>query len=122
MNMESTQDRVRLFLSKVGHQKVSEATGIKEERCKTIRYDKRAQLRTVELDRIAEQYPEYSLWLRTGETAPDLETMRDEPHPVAGLERVRGVKRWLPAVRRRSDAIPFSDYPAQQLNRNPTPL
>ena len=76
--MESTQDRVRHFMSKLGHREVSEATGIKEERCKTIRYDKRANLRTNELDLIAAHYPQYSLWLRTGridpssgETSPD---------------------------------------------------
>ena len=68
--MESTHDRVRLFLSKIGHREVSEATGIKEERCKTIRYDKRAHLRTSELDLMAERYPEYSLWLRTGRVDP----------------------------------------------------
>ncbi len=64
--MESTHDRVRHFLTKLGHRKVSADTGIKEERCKTIRYDKRANLRTSELDLIAECYPQYSLWLRTG--------------------------------------------------------
>lgn len=68
--MESTHDRVRLFLSKIGHREVSEATGIKEERCKTIRYDKRANLRTNELDLIANTYSQYSLWLRTGRIDP----------------------------------------------------
>lgn len=68
--MESTHDRVRHFLSKVGHREVSVATGIKEERCKTIRYDKRANLRTSELDLMAECYPQYSLWLRTGRIDP----------------------------------------------------
>lgn len=90
--MESTHDRVRLFLSKIGHREVSEATGIKEERCKTIRYDKRANLRTSELDLMAERYPEYSLWLRTGlvdpangEISPDGEgTSRDFTNPNAG--------------------------------------
>lgn len=78
--MESTHDRVRAFLSKIGHREVSEATGIKEERCKTIRYDKRANLRTNELDLMANCYPQYSLWLRTGrvdpasgETSPDFD-------------------------------------------------
>ena len=69
--MESTQDRVRYFISILGHREVGEATGLKEERCKTIRYDKRANLRTNELDLIANRYPEYSLWLRTGMTAPE---------------------------------------------------
>lgn len=68
--MESTQDRVRIFMSKIGHREVGLATGIKEERCKTIRYDKRANLRTNELDLIAEHYPQYSLWLRTGRVDP----------------------------------------------------
>lgn len=76
--MESTQDRVRAFVSKEGHREVSEATGIKEQRCKTIRYDDRANLRTSELDLIAKAYPSYCLWLRTGmidpsknQTSPD---------------------------------------------------
>ncbi|WP_141243713.1 hypothetical protein [Pseudomonas indica] len=88
--MESTHDRVRRFLSKVGHREVSEATGIKEERCKTIRYDKRANLRTSELDLMAERYPEYSLWLRTGRIDPangeispdDEETSRTLANPA----------------------------------------
>jgi len=90
--MESTHDRVRLFLSKVGHREVAEATGIKEERCKTIRYDKRANLRTSELDLMADRYPEYSLWLRTGridpargEISPDFdEANRNLANPNAG--------------------------------------
>lgn len=90
--MESTQDRVRHFMSKLGHREVSEATGIKEERCKTIRYDKRANLRTNELDLIAAHYPQYSLWLRTGridpssgETSPDFdEAKRSVTSPSAG--------------------------------------
>jgi hypothetical protein len=90
--MESTHDRVRLFLSKLGHREVSEATGLKEERCKTIRYDKRANLRTSELDLMADRYPEYSLWLRTGridpahgEISPDYdEANRNLANPNAG--------------------------------------
>lgn len=90
--MESTQERVRNFMSKLGHREVSEATGIKEERCKTIRYDKRANLRTNELDLIAAHYPQYSLWLRTGridpgrgETSPDYdEANRNLTNPHVG--------------------------------------
>lgn len=90
--MESTHDRVRLFLSKIGHREVSEATGIKEERCKTIRYDKRANLRTSEMDLMADRYPQYSLWLRTGridpangEISPDYEeAARNLTSPNAG--------------------------------------
>lgn len=90
--MESTHDRFRLFLSNIGHREVSEATGIKEERCKTIRYDKRANLRTSEMDLIADRYPQYSLWLRTGridpangEISPDYEEAnRNLASPNAG--------------------------------------
>lgn len=46
---------------------MAEATGIKETRLKTIRYNKDAQVRTNELDAIANAYQQYSLWLRTGE-------------------------------------------------------
>lgn len=51
----------------LGHREVAEATGLKPERLKTIRYNKDAQVRTNELDAIAEVYKQYSLWLRTGE-------------------------------------------------------
>jgi hypothetical protein len=51
----------------LGHREVADATGIKPERLKTIRYNKDAQVRTNELDSIARAYPQYSLWLRTGE-------------------------------------------------------
>lgn len=90
--MESTQDRVRAFVHKTGHREVSEATGIKEERCKTIRYDKRANLRTSELDLITEAYSQYNLWLRTdlidpsrNEISPDYEEAnRNLPGQSAG--------------------------------------
>jgi hypothetical protein len=79
-------------MSILGHREVGEVTGLKEERCKTIRYDKRANLRTNELDLIAECYPAYSLWLRTGMTAPEqgqvdpdyAEANRDLLSPNAG--------------------------------------
>lgn len=51
----------------IGQKPMAEATGIKEARLKTIRYNKDAQVRTNELDAIAESYQQYSLWLRTGE-------------------------------------------------------
>lgn len=59
-----------MFMSKMGRREVGLVTDIKEERCKTTRYDKRANLRTNELDLIAEHYPQYSLWLRTGRIDP----------------------------------------------------
>ena len=51
----------------LGQKAVSLATGIKEERLKTIRYKADANVRTNELDAIAQAYQQYSLWLRTGE-------------------------------------------------------
>ena len=65
--MQLTQDRVRSLVHFLGQRAVAEATGIKEERLKTIRYKKDAQVRTNELDAIAGAYHQYSLWLRTGE-------------------------------------------------------
>ncbi|EIK52316.1 hypothetical protein YO5_02051 [Stutzerimonas stutzeri TS44] len=65
--MELTQDRVRALVHMLGHKAVSQATGIKEERLKTIRYKADANVRTIELDVIAHAYQQYSLWLRTGE-------------------------------------------------------
>lgn len=65
--MEITQDRVRALVHMLGQKAVSLTTGIKEERLKTIRYNKDAQVRTNELDAIANAYQQYSLWLRTGE-------------------------------------------------------
>ena len=65
--MGLTQDRVRALVHMLGHREVAEATGLKPERLKTIRYNKDAQVRTNELDAIAGAYQQYSLWLRTGE-------------------------------------------------------
>lgn len=65
--MGITQERVRTLIHMLGHREVAEATGLKPERLKTIRYNKDAQVRTNELDAIAEVYKQYSLWLRTGE-------------------------------------------------------
>lgn len=65
--MELTQDRVRALVHMLGQKTVSQATGIKEERLKTIRYKADANVRTNELDAIAHAYQQYSLWLRTGE-------------------------------------------------------
>lgn len=65
--MESTQCRVKALLHLLGHRAVADATGLKPERLKTIRYNKDAQVRTNELDAIADAYQQYNLWLRTGE-------------------------------------------------------
>lgn len=65
--MELTQDRVRALVHMLGHRAVADVTGLKPERLKTIRYNKDAQVRTNELDAIANAYQQYSLWLRTGE-------------------------------------------------------
>lgn len=51
----------------LGQRAVSQATGIKEERLKTIRYQADANVRTNELDAITQAYQQYSLWLRMGE-------------------------------------------------------
>ncbi len=65
--MELTQDRVRTLVHMLGQKAMSQVTGIKEERLKTIRYKEDANVRTNELDIIAHSYQQYSLWLRTGE-------------------------------------------------------
>jgi len=65
--MGITQERVRAIVDLIGQKPMAEATGIKETRLKTIRYNKDAQVRTNELDAIANAYQQYSLWLRTGE-------------------------------------------------------
>lgn len=65
--MGLTQDRVRTLVHMLGHRAVADATGLKPERLKTIRYNKDAQVRTNELDAIADAYQQYNLWLRTGE-------------------------------------------------------
>ena len=65
--MELTQDRVRALVNMLGQRAIAEATGIKEERLKTIRYKKDANVRTNELDMIAQAFQQYALWLRTGE-------------------------------------------------------
>lgn len=65
--MGITQDRVIALVHMLGHRAVADATGLKPERLKTIRYNKDAQVRTNELDAIADAYQQYSLWLRTGE-------------------------------------------------------
>lgn len=65
--MGITQERVRTLVDMLGQRQMAEATGLKEARLKTIRYNKDAQVRTNELDAIANAYQQYSLWLRTGE-------------------------------------------------------
>lgn len=68
--MGLTQDRVRALVNMLGQKNMADRTGIKEERLKTIRYKSDANVRTNELDVIADTYQQYSLWLRTGEIDP----------------------------------------------------
>lgn len=60
-------------MSKIGYREVSEATDIKEERCKTIRYYKRANLRTSEIYLMAYRHPNILGDLEQGELIPQTE-------------------------------------------------
>lgn len=69
--MESIDDRVRTLVDKTGLDELIKKTDISGTRWRTVRYDKRTRISTQEVAALTLIYPQYALWLASGQTAPE---------------------------------------------------
>jgi len=69
--MESIDSRVRTLVDKAGLDELVKKTDISSTRWRTVRYDKRTRISTQEVEALAVLYPQYALWLASGQIAPD---------------------------------------------------
>ncbi|WP_256674343.1 hypothetical protein [Pseudomonas tumuqii] len=69
--MESIDDRVRSLIDKTGLDELVKKTEIGGTRWRTVRYDKRTRISTQEVEALTLIYPQYALWLASGQIAPE---------------------------------------------------
>ena len=69
--MESIDDRVRSLVDKTGMDELVKKTDIGGTRWRTVRYDKRTRISTQEIEALALIYPQFALWLTSGQIAPE---------------------------------------------------
>lgn len=69
--MESIDDRVRSLVDKTGLDELVKKTEIGGTRWRTVRYDKRTRISTQEIEALTLIYPQYALWLASGQIAPE---------------------------------------------------
>lgn len=69
--MESIDERVRTLVDKAGVDELVKRTEIGSTRWRTVRYDKRTRISTKEIEVLVTLYPEYALWLASGQIAPE---------------------------------------------------
>ncbi|MDF3933755.1 hypothetical protein [Pseudomonas citronellolis] len=70
--MESIDDRVRALVDKTGLDELVRRTEISGTRWRTVRYDKRTRISTQEVEALVRLYPQYALWLASGQVAPEV--------------------------------------------------
>ncbi|HGN1029055.1 TPA: hypothetical protein ACKR0W_000739 [Pseudomonas aeruginosa] len=69
--MESIDDRVRTLVDKAGIDELVKQTDIGSTRWRTVRYDKRTRISTQEVEALVRIYPQYALWLASGQVSPE---------------------------------------------------
>jgi len=69
--MESIDERVRSLVDKTGLDDLVKKTAIGGTRWRTVRYDKRTRISTQEVEALTQIYPQYALWLASGQIAPE---------------------------------------------------
>ncbi|MDH4870987.1 hypothetical protein [Pseudomonas sp. BN515] len=69
--MESIDERVRTLVDKVGMDELVKRTEISGTRWRTVRYDKRTRISTQEVEALTRIYPQYALWLASGQIIPE---------------------------------------------------
>lgn len=69
--MESIDERVRTLVDKAGFDTLVKDTAIGGVRWRTVRYDKRTRISTQEVEALTQLYPQYALWLASGQVAPE---------------------------------------------------
>lgn len=65
-------ERLRDLIDIAGLDALAKVTDIKGTRWRTVRYDKRTRVSTEEVEELVKLFPEYALWLTTGNVAPEI--------------------------------------------------
>ena len=76
--MDSIDDRVRALVDRTGLDELVKRTEISGTRWRTVRYDKRTRISTQEVEALVRLYPQYALWLASGEVAPEVGQTRPD--------------------------------------------
>lgn len=70
--MDSIDDRVRALVDRTGLDELVKRTEISGTRWRTVRYDRRTRISTQEVEALVRLYPQYALWLASGQVAPEV--------------------------------------------------
>lgn len=65
-------DRLRTLIDIAGLDELAKRTEITGTRWRTVRYDKRTRISTNEVQELVSIFPNYALWLTTGNIAPEI--------------------------------------------------
>lgn len=66
------EERIRQLIDIAGLDGLVKKNKIAGTRWRTVRYDKRTRISTQELNMLIELYPNYALWLASGNIAPEI--------------------------------------------------
>lgn len=80
--MDSIDDRVRALVDRTGLDELVKRTEISGTRWRTVRYDKRTRISTQEVEALVRLYPQYALWLASGQVAPEVGQTRPDVDKV----------------------------------------
>ena|GEM_PF-185105 len=91
LHMNSSADRARLLIKKIGPKKASEAGGVSHDRWLSVSKGA-VRVSTEEIDVLIQIFPQYALWLANGQIAPEIgqtspdydEANRNLSQPSAG--------------------------------------
>nr|WP_250132097.1 hypothetical protein [Stutzerimonas nitrititolerans] len=64
-------ERIRRLIDICGIDELVKTTSISGTRWKTVRYDKRTRISTQEVAALVSLYPQYALWIASGEVHPE---------------------------------------------------
>jgi len=64
-------ERIRQLIDITGIDELVKRTPIGTNRWRTVRYDKRTRISTKEAEALISIYPQYGLWISTGQVAPE---------------------------------------------------
>ncbi|WP_165665327.1 hypothetical protein [Metapseudomonas otitidis] len=69
--MPSIDARIRALIDITDLDELVRTTDISGTRWRTVRYDKRTRISTQEMTALVQLYPQYALWLASGEIIPE---------------------------------------------------
>lgn len=69
--MESIDDRIRALIDLATIDALIRASGIGGTRWRTVRYDRRTRISTLEVEALVAVFPQYAFWINTGDILPD---------------------------------------------------